>query len=127
LKPAWRISSGKGAALNRLVRTADQAGGITLREYGGDGRMIKPTSPEGAETSYECDLAGRAVKITDALGGETAYMHDPMGRVVESADANGALRQKPGQGQLRPRGRQGKEYHVHRHEGKLSGAKWLLP
>lgn len=103
-------------ALNRLVRSEDALGNVTLRAYDAGGNVLCEKTPLGLATlargaaavldlaaelaascsgayvtQHEYDDLAKLTRTVDALGGDWRFTYDPVRNLVARKDANGNL------------------------------------
>ncbi len=78
-------------ALNRLMQTADRAGGITTYDYDTNNHLTGVTTPNGADTTYVVDDLGNVLSEISPDRGTTAYTYDAAGNVLSKTDARGVV------------------------------------
>ncbi|MBI3897505.1 MAG: RHS repeat protein [Gammaproteobacteria bacterium] len=76
-------------ALNRLIKTVNNLGGITTYGYNPNDQLIQVKASNNATTTYEYDDLGNFLKETSPDRGTTTYSYDDAGNVKQVTDARG--------------------------------------
>lgn len=96
-------------------------GGVTTREFDGDGHLLGETNANGATIRYVRDERGRALATTDPFGRTIEFEYDSRGAIVRRTDQDGTQwrYERDPQGNVvsftRPDGRS--EIYVYDHRG----------
>lgn len=75
---------------NQVIRTDDDAGGLTTTEYDAAGYVTATTDELGRTTRYELDGEGRPLVVTAPDGTTLTSAYDDRGNLVAATDGTGA-------------------------------------
>lgn len=76
---------------DRVVRTQDQAGNVTVTQYDKGGRIISKQLPDGAAVYYEYDKVGNIIKETNPKGAVVVKSYDAVGNLLSAMDDEGNI------------------------------------
>lgn len=86
------VSDSNYDALDRLIRTLQDVGGIeaeTKFEYDANDNLTKVTDPKGLDTTYTYNGFGDLVQLSSPDTGVTTYTYDSAGNRASQTDARG--------------------------------------